>query len=677
MSRNLSLLLVVVASLAQSWATFLSLDDADAKIRPVAKVAQLLKDMQKQLGKEAAEDEAIYNKMSCWCATGNKQKTKAIADAKEKIADLSTEIEELTANSAKLGNEIDKIKKELAENQKALDQVIAIREREAKAFKEQEAEALSSISSLRAAVAILKKPISDSFLQQPGSRVLRAMLQRTLDQHAALLDNVLEPSALRAVMSFVQAPDNSYKPKSGEILGVLEQMLETFQGNLEESQAEEKKAGKAFEGLKAAKKAQIAASQKQADDKIKSKSNADKKNAEAKTDLVDTKKALAADEVFLKKLKEKCKATDSQYKERLRLRQDEMEAVSKALTILSGDDARDLFSRAIAYDEKGFLQTEKRSRSLRRTQAAELLTMAAKKLHSSQLSALAYSVRLDAFTQVKKSIDELVSQLLKDQIDEKKQKEFCDNAFKKNKLKTEKKKRQKKDLSARIEALTSGIDKFNNNIADLKEEIADMQQELKEAGEGREQENVAYQQDVAEKRESQKLLKAALRILANVYQKKAAAFIQDGQQDAPKGFKAYAKNKNAGGAIEAIEQIIEDCKEAEEEDTEGEQDAVKTYKEFVEDTNKSIKAKSESLVNAAEAKGKLEVELAEVKDDNEAVEGDLEELEEFKEELHGKCDFLLKNFKVRQASRNDEIEALKQAKAILSGAKFKEFLQQV
>merc|ERR1712129_246256 len=107
----------------------------------------------------------------------------------------------------------------------------------------------------------------------------------------------------------------------------------------------------------------------------------------------------------------------------------------------------------------------------------------------------------------------------------------------------------------------------------------------------------------------------------------------------------------------------------------GEREAQNKYEELVVDMDKSIKAKSESIVSKSEAKGKAEVELDEVKDDKEAVEGDLGELADYDAELYEKCDFLLKNFKVRQASRNDEIEALKQAKAILSGSKFKEFLQ--
>ena len=35
----------------------------------------------------------------------------------------------------------------------------------------------------------------------------------------------------------------------------------------------------------------------------------------------------------------------------------------------------------------------------------------------------------------------------------------------------------------------------------------------------------------------------------------------------------------------------------------------------------------------------------------------------------------VKNFEIRQTARDEEIEALRQAKAILSGAKFEAFLQ--
>jgi len=38
--------------------------------------------------------------------------------------------------------------------------------------------------------------------------------------------------------------------------------------------------------------------------------------------------------------------------------------------------------------------------------------------------------------------------------------------------------------------------------------------------------------------------------------------------------------------------------------------------------------------------------------------------------LHQSCDFVMKNFKLRQSARDEEIQAMQQAIAILSGAKF-------
>ena len=49
--------------------------------------------------------------------------------------------------------------------------------------------------------------------------------------------------------------------------------------------------------------------------------------------------SLSADEQFLMMLKEKCSMTDSEWEERQKTRQLEMEACSKALAVLSSDDA--------------------------------------------------------------------------------------------------------------------------------------------------------------------------------------------------------------------------------------------------------------------------------------------------------------------------------------------------
>jgi len=374
-------------------------------------------------------------------------------------------------------------------------------------------------------------------------------------------------------------------------------------------------------------------------------------------------------------LKEKCSMTDKEWEERQKTRQLEMEAVSKALAVLSGDDAHDLFTKTF---NPAFVQESSRN-TRRREQASQLLSSVAKKLNSPRLSALAYRVRLDAFTRVKKAIDDMVTQLLKEKEDEIKHKDFCVDEFNTNQLQTEKKEREKKDLIAKIEDLEMTIDALTKAIDKLKAEIAEMQVQMKRAGEDREKENKEFQSTVADQRATQKLLKAALTVLQDFYGKKAALLQRSKQEPAgpppPPGFEAYKKNAASGGVMDMISQIISDAKAMEAEAIRSEEDAQKAYEDFVKETNASIETKSKEIVNKSEEKSKAETDLVETKEAKEAVMLELEQLSNYNAELHQSCDFVLKNFDVRQTARDEEIEALKQAKAILSGAKFEEFLQ--
>merc|ERR1719451_264177 len=124
-----------------------------------------------------------------------------------------------------------------------------------------------------------------------------------------------------------------------------------------------------------------------------------------------------------------------------------------------------------------------------------------------------------------------------------------------------------------------------------------------------------------------------------------------------------------------IQQIIDDAKAMEAEAIRSEADAQKAYEDFVKETNASIEAKSKDIVSKSETKAKAESELVETKEAKEATMLELEQLSNYNAELHQSCDFVMKNFDVRQTARDEEVEALKQAKAILSGASFVQFLQ--
>mmetsp|Transcript_150419 Transcript_150419/g.273667 ORF Transcript_150419/g.273667 Transcript_150419/m.273667 type:complete len:699 (+) Transcript_150419:72-2168(+) len=674
----------VEASLTSS----LTFDVDAAKARPVSKVIALLKDMLKELEKEADEDEEIYDKIACWCETNDKEKTAAIKAAEAKIADLESKIAQYTAKSAQLGTEIKGLEKEMAANQAALDQATSIREKQLAEFNAEEKDLLESISALKAAIVVLSKHHS-SLLQIPRSHLMGvvASVQREMQKHANILAGVLTHSERKAMSAFLQAPQDyfdstptfkqAYAPQSGDIFGILSQMKETFESNLSESSKEEMANSKAYEELKAAKEAQIAANADQISKKTMELANTDEKNAQAKQDIEDTKASLSADEQFLMMLKEKCSLTDKEWEDRQKTRQMEMKAVSEALSILSSDDAHDLFTKTF----NPTLLQESSMNTERRAEASKLLSRVAQKLHSSQLASLAVSVRLDVFTQVKKAIDDMIAQLLVEKADEIKHKDFCVEELNQNQLQTEKKEREKADLIAKIEDLESTIKSLADAIAALEAEVAEMQVQLKRAGEDREKENKEFQMTIADQRETQKLLSKALEFLKGFYDKKAAAaLVQHKKQEPagpppPPGFETYEKSAASGGVMSMIQQIISDAKAMEAETIRSEEDAQKAYEDFVKETNASIEAKNKDIVNKSKSKAQAEKELVTAKSDKDDVLLELDQLSNSKAELNKSCDFVLKNFEIRQTARDEEIEALKQAKAILSGAKFEAFLQ--
>merc|ERR1719174_1681722 len=371
-------------------------------------------------------------------------------------------------------------------------------------------------------------------------------------------------------------------------------------------------------------------------------------------------------------LKELCAKVDAQYEARTKERNMEMEACSKALAVLTSDEAHDMFTKTF-----NFLQTSKSGS--RRNSAAAVLKKVAVKTHNQALSALATKVRLDAFEKVKKAIADMIAALQQEKADEIKHKDFCVEEFNQNQLATEKKTRQKNELEASIDDLNMNIKQLTADLDNLKAQIAEMKTQMKRAGEDREKENKEFQMTVADQRATQKLLQAALEILKGFYDKKNTTFdkvslLQRRQNPPPPmtGFKDYSKNKQAGGVMGMIQQIIDDAKAMENEAIRGESDAQTAYEDFVKETNLSTDAKNKEIITKTEENAKANEVLVETSESKDSAIANLDELSQANAELHQSCDFVMKNFELRQSARDEEIEALKQAMAILSGAKLDE-----
>merc|ERR1719247_3366811 len=109
-----------------------------------------------------------------------------------------------------------------------------------------------------------------------------------------------------------------------------------------------------------------------------------------------------------------------------------------------------------------------------------------------------------------------------------------------------------------------------------------------------------------------------------------------------------------------ISQIIAEANDMEAEAIHAEEDAQAAYEDFVKDTNDSIEEKSLDITNKSETKAQAEADKTETDTNLEGVLSELQMLANESADLHSSCDFIPKNFDIRQSSRDEEIEALKQ-----------------
>merc|ERR1719197_97451 len=121
----------------------------------------------------------------------------------------------------------------------------------------------------------------------------------------------------------------------------------------------------------------------------------------------------------------------------------------------------------------------------------EVLRRAARKFGDSSLNMLAVKARLDAFTEVKKAIQEMVDKLTKEKADEIKHKDWCIESLNTNEKDIDNKKRDQGDLGAKIDDYAMSIDTLAKDIDNLKAEVAELQVELKAAGADREKQRRA------------------------------------------------------------------------------------------------------------------------------------------------------------------------------------------
>jgi len=695
-----------------------ALNSGDAKDTPITRVVNLLKEMGETLKKEQEEDEDLNKQLGCWCNNGKYEKNAAIEASTAKIAELTATIEGSDAKSSELANSIKELETELSADKKALAEATALRNKQLAEFQGMETDSIQALENLKAAIIVLSKhqseddgtnfkKTSDSwslletgskkkdlpwteaheaahsdrdleeFMSRHGYDEMTPRASKSLRASGALVqektsDDEIVKKALKSVSAFMQAHNKagyqpSYNSQSGEIFGIMKQMEEQMKSDLSQAQSEEASSAAAFAELREAKQSGIANGGRMAESKEGELAQTDISLAEAKEDIGEEKKTLAADTEFLANMDKTCAEADKNFAERKQARLSEIQAVSETIEILQGDDARDAMSST--YNGASFLQTSATKDTARRA-AAVMLRAAAKKAKSPALAMLATSVELDAFDKVKKAIDDMVATLKVQQADEVKKNDWCKSSIQENEMTTAKTEDHKGDLSAKQAQLESDIKTLEEGIAAAKAGIAQNQLDLNRATEDRKAENFDFQKTIGDQAVTIEVLKKALDKLATFYD---AEFLQTGvhqgkKQTPPVPQMEYKKSAGATGVMSMIEKLVEEAKQMMADSKKSEQEAQTAYETLIADTNNSVAALQKEVVTKSKNKAKATKDLIQTESDITDTMKELEGLNKENADLHAECDYVLKNFEVRQKARGEEIEALQQAKQILNGA---------
>merc|ERR1719199_2458935 len=119
-----------------------------------------------------------------------------------------------------------------------------------------------------------------------------------------------------------------------------------------------------------------------------------------------------------------------------------------------------------------------------------------------------------------------------------------------------------------------------------------------------------------------------------------------------------------------IDLLVGDLDKEMDEGTTGEKEAQKDYEQMMADSAEKHAQDSATLSAKVEAKADTEGALQDAEDKYAAASKEHMATLEYDASLHAECDWLLKYFEVRKEARDGEIDSLKRAKDVLSGADY-------
>jgi chromosome segregation ATPase len=659
---------------------------------PVTRVVTLLNELKAKIEADGKGEQKIYDKFACWCEQTTARKAAAISTAKEHIEELTTEIQKRKGQLGSLSAELAQLKKDLANNQASQKDAKSLRTKENRGYVQTKNEMEQAIGALETAINALSGAGMTNSLIAKQAKILEvaADLRGALEMAPRGIITSEQADGVRGFFSnpgsFAQTTAggvDSYAPASGEIVGILKDMFQTFTANLETAAATEADNQKIFEDLMAAKEKEESDLQFTLDAKEAENAEATTVEAESQEDREDTTTQLNADQTFFDETKKDCREKADDWATRTRLRTEELAGIEKAVEILTSPEAQAAFEGA----SNTFVQVEVKPSSAR-VRAYNALKRISR--GNAQLSLLAARVATGTgweFGKVDEQIDKMIENIRKEEKEDVAAKDNCDEMENKAKAK-------KNDLQSEINTLTNQINKLNtrkaNNEQGITDTINDMeaQKQMMEAAlSSRNVEHEKFVDALKDDEAAVALLGQAMEALASYEKnnKDALGLLQSKKsKKGPEGQPEYTIDEDKApdasfsggkkhdseskGIVGIIEMIKEDLENEIKQEKQKEADDQAEYERQLADDKEAMKALAARKVDLEEEIAEIEEKIAAKQSDKKNTENDKSAAQDTLDKLKPSCDWVAQTFETRRANRASELADLMEAKAVLNGA---------
>jgi len=644
----------------------------DGSVTPVQKVIQLMEGMSAKGKEEKHKEQVQFAAYKQFCDDTAVERKRDIAEAEEKIGVLKADIEKYTTDAARLAKEIAAHDEDVAAwtgDQKAATKV---RNMEKADYDKMHADYSESIDALERAIAVLKKQAytrkqAKSFAQVSAVAKLSLIPEEAKNTINAFLQQ--DPDEGLAV----SAPEAAgYEFQSQGVIEMMEKLLDKFIEERTVLEKEEMNAKQAFDMLIQDLTAQLEQAKQDLTDKTETKAKKLQAKADAKGELTETTTTKAADTKYLADLVATCEQKATDFESRQQLRTEELEAIAKAIEIVSsgavkGNAEKHLPSAFLEGLSFSFLRMDAQSQL--RAKVGVFLQQRAHELQSRVLSAMVAHVEADPFRKVKKMIKDLITKLMEEANEEAEHKGWCDTELSTNEKTRKEKTEAVETLHAEIDQLQASIAKLTEDIAELTKAVGALDAAMSKATQLRGDEKAKNTETIKDSQEAQTAVAQALTVLKEFYAKagEATALLQ--QADEPEIFDSPYKGMGAesGGVVGMLEVIESDFARLEADTKAAEATAQKEYDTFMTDSKVDKQAKTSDIEHKTSKKQDQSQTLTVKKDDLEGTQKELDAALAYFDKLKPSCVDSGVSFEDRVKRREEEIKSLQDALRILNG----------